>query len=152
MDLPLKSVGETKWSPFHRCGLSPLHLHQRGGNLVLGRRKRFRDKKGQKALEEKRGALGVGTMAPALSLVGQVTSPARLWMKAVKVVDQQIAPSSARYCRRPSCDWPLLPTEPHSWRTHWPGVRLCKVSAQIWQFPNFHAQCKSWTFSESIKI
>ena len=132
----LKSVRETKWSPFHRCGLSSLHLHQRGGNLVLGRRKRFRDKKGQKALEEKRGALGVGTMGPALSLVGQLTSPARLWMKAVKVVDQQIAPSSAGYCRRPSCDWPLLPTEPHSLQTHRPGVRLCKASTQIWQFPN----------------
>ena len=78
MDLPLKSVREIKWSPFHRCGLSPLHLHQRGGNLVLGRRKRFRDKKGQKASEEKRGFWRGNDGPRALSLVGQLTSPARL--------------------------------------------------------------------------
>ena len=77
MDPALKSVRETKWWPFHRCGLSSLHLHQRGGNLVPGDEKDSETKKAKKHWK-RRGALGVGTMAPALSLVGQLTSPARL--------------------------------------------------------------------------
>ena len=116
----------------------------RGAGIWCRATKKIPRQKRPKSIgREERGPWRGNDGPRALSLVGQLTSPARLWMKAVKVVDQQIAPSSARYCRRPSCDWPLLPTEPHSWRTHWPGVRLCKVSAQIWQFPNFHVQCKS---------
>ena len=131
----------------------PSSFASEGREFGAGATKKIPRQKRPKSIgREERGPWRGNDGPRALSLVGQLISPARLWMKAVKVVDQQIAPSSARYCRRPSCDWPLLPTEPHSWRTHWPGVRLCKVSAQIWQFPNFHAQCKSWTFSESIKI
>ena len=42
MDPPLKSVRGcrgTKWATVRRCGLPSLHLHQRGKNLSVGRKR-----------------------------------------------------------------------------------------------------------------